>query len=399
MMKSIKMLGLAVLAAMALTAVAAASSASATVLCSENTPQCKLESIRFSGTPISAKLKSGSNFVIANEGLVGNETCTGSSLTAITTATEGSPLSLTVTGLTLSGCGKCEKVEAKNLSYSASVEQTGSGNGTLNVGGKPSFKYTSCPLGISCTFNASSIPLTFEGGNPANLVAKEVEVTRDASSSGLCPATGKLSATYEITSPTPLYAVAGRVVKEAKTTSLCSQAVESCPAEKRYSAGSALEAALTKFTMIKGGLNVECSGGSTAGQLSANSGEPSLPLKLNSMTMSSCNYCHTRSVINTPYEASLKATGGGNGILTTKFEMHESGCVWGFEEFECTYGGNVSLEFLGDNLAPKLVLQKIGSGGQELKKLSGTPGRCAETAQITANYSVTSPKPVWVTES
>jgi len=61
-----------------------------------------------------------------------------------------------------------------------------------------------CGVFLNCTFTAPKGLLSFTGGNPANVTAKEVEMSR---SGGFCPSSAKWNAEYEVTSPKPVFEI------------------------------------------------------------------------------------------------------------------------------------------------------------------------------------------------
>jgi hypothetical protein len=210
-MKHLKMLGLAVVASAALIAVIGAGSASATELCSTATTAC-------SGT----KYGKGTKLVAGNTGnvvlitRVTTITCTASTIEAETTsaggagttAVTGKTTALTFTGCTRTGGEKCA-VKSTNL---GTVSLTGGAASTTagfnyNVTSKTGANVT-CGFFINCTFFTEETTLT--GTNQASgkpvVKAEEEELAEEG---GLCPLEvfNTWTATYEITSPTPLFVV------------------------------------------------------------------------------------------------------------------------------------------------------------------------------------------------
>jgi len=206
-MKHIKMMGLAIVAALALTAIAGAATASASaVLCSTNTDPCTGTKYG-SGTKISAQLKSGTHATLTTS--TTNVTCTKSTVAGSTNTAEGHG---EISTFSFSGCttssGTACTVKAVNLNYTATANPSGGGNGTLTVspgpkGGNPGAS-VECGALINCTFTVSSITLGVTGGNPATIVANNEPLERTG---GFCPSTANWHATYEVTSPKPLFLV------------------------------------------------------------------------------------------------------------------------------------------------------------------------------------------------
>lgn len=187
-MKYLKMLGLAAVAAMALTVVAGAGSASAhAVLCKE------------SAIPCGSSYKTGEHITAtagATTFTAGLEiTCTSSEATIQVTGAGGEGK---MTGLTFSGCktgsASCT-VTAAGLPYSGEADVSGTGpNGTLTLaGGEANVKCES--LGLTCAYGVTPLSLPIDGGSTASLTANGVELKK-LSGGFLCPSTVKWDATY-----------------------------------------------------------------------------------------------------------------------------------------------------------------------------------------------------------
>jgi len=207
-MNKIKMIGLAVVAVFALMATVGAASASAgATLCSTNTSPCTGTQYG-SGTKVTGQLAAGFDATLTTS--IGNVTCLKSTVGGVLNNVEGHGeiTSLTFTECKL-GTTSCT-VSAVNLPYTATAISTaatlGQGNGDLTIsakagGGTPGASVV-CGSFINCTFSNGDIILKVIGGNPAILHAESVELSR---SGGICPSTSKWDATYEVTSPKPLF--------------------------------------------------------------------------------------------------------------------------------------------------------------------------------------------------
>jgi hypothetical protein len=103
-MKYLKMLGLAAVAAMALTAIIGAGTASATELYKYTTPSAN--DTLGAGTAIEATLKGGTSALLKDTGGSTNDTCTGSTVGGTITNSGGSGLAVsgTITTLDFTGC-------------------------------------------------------------------------------------------------------------------------------------------------------------------------------------------------------------------------------------------------------------------------------------------------------
>jgi len=204
-MKYLKMLGLAVTAAVALMAFVGAGSASATELCSSNTNPC-------SGTMYPAKTQIKSNLKAGTEAVLkagfATVKCKASTVNGETSNTGSSTETVSgpITTLNFGECN-CEVEVLKNGSLE--IHGSGTGNGTLT--GKSSEVTINCS-GVACIFGTASTGTTIgtaTGGNPATLAAnaKLPWIAGDSSNSvcTLGTGTGSWTASYEVTAPAPLF--------------------------------------------------------------------------------------------------------------------------------------------------------------------------------------------------
>jgi hypothetical protein len=205
-MKSMKILGLCVLGALAAMAVMGAGTASATKLCSVNTSPCPAGSAYLKGTAIKAQLVAGTKSTMSS-GFV-NISCTESTISGKTTSdggagvVTGSISSVTWKNCT-SGLGACT-ASALNTPWSAEVSGSG-GNGTMSISGAGG-KFT-CG-GTTCEYSASKASVSVSGGNPATIKASSISFTKTGGGF-LCSSTASWSGTYEATAPKPLFIVSG----------------------------------------------------------------------------------------------------------------------------------------------------------------------------------------------
>jgi hypothetical protein len=201
-MKYLKMIGLAVVAAMALVAFVGASSASAVTLCKANEETCAAGNRYPSGTVIKAHSPEA---VLKGFATV---TCE-SDVVDETKAETGNPLLDLITSLTFTNCKGCEKAEAINLPYKTELFWTSGTNGSLKVSsdgkGSPGANLTNCS-GFNCTFVAKGgvATLSVTGGNPAKVTATNVALERTGGSF-LCGGTATWNAVYTATSPTSIW--------------------------------------------------------------------------------------------------------------------------------------------------------------------------------------------------
>jgi hypothetical protein len=206
-MKCLKMPGLAAVAAMALVAFIGASSASATVLCKEagTTTNCSANGKDYpAGSVIQTSLDSGTDTTFTTTGGSVENTCTGSTIEAVTGntggATETVRSAVALNKLIFSNCTNTTDVlEGGELEFHWI---SGTDNGTLTA---KEFAITMLLGGLSCTYTAGTgTDLgTVTGGNPATI---DISAVLNKKSGPIpCPSTIIWGAKYTVTSPTPLY--------------------------------------------------------------------------------------------------------------------------------------------------------------------------------------------------
>jgi hypothetical protein len=202
-MKSIKLMGVAVVAALAVMAFVGAATASADTVCTENASPCPVAK-RI--TTLTGQTTSGKKAVLTS-GSFKVECDSETTATGLTSLGAHLGVSGSVTALTFTNCtGSCTGATAVNLPYHAhgtAVPQTV----TVTSGGtgNPGATLTNClGLGVSCTFTTASAVLNFDGGTPGSLTANGIPLTR---TSGLCPATGSWTAQYDVTNHTSAFLV------------------------------------------------------------------------------------------------------------------------------------------------------------------------------------------------
>lgn len=195
-MKHLKMLGLAITAAMAVMAFVGASSASANVLCKENVSPCPAGQTYGVGSKIVGKatdpLLTGSIEV----------TCKTSETTVeVTNAGGAGNVTGKVTALNFKECNSggigCT-VTVNNIPYHAEVKGTGA-TGELTVtgiAGQPGAKVV-CAFFLSCTFTAPKFELGIDEGaaGVASVTAVNEELEKIAGG-GICPEESFWDANY-----------------------------------------------------------------------------------------------------------------------------------------------------------------------------------------------------------
>lgn len=207
-MKHVKMLGLAAVAALTLTALFGAGSASATVLCTENTIPCPVGEDYEFNTAIDATLESGTSSVIRSTGGTVLNTCTGSTIKGRTENTGGEGISVKVemTELTF---GECTNKTVSTALGRLTIEYVkGSATrGTLTAKGT---QVTVFPGGVSCFYGAAEAgthagTLTGTTMTAVGVIHGKATLNEQVEDKLLCPNDVIWEAKYTITDPTQLY--------------------------------------------------------------------------------------------------------------------------------------------------------------------------------------------------
>lgn len=203
-MKHLKMLGLAVVAAAALTALLGAGTASATELCSTNTSPCT-GTMYGAGTALEAKLTATAKLETTG-GTVLDE-CAGGGIAGTISnaggATETVKGAVAAAGLTWTGCTfSTTTTEAGELEIHTAGANA-DGNGTLTAKGfgvQIATVFGNCTYGFSPTV-AGDLG-TLKGGSSATI---EISALVPLKAGALCPAEARWTANYEVVKPRPLY--------------------------------------------------------------------------------------------------------------------------------------------------------------------------------------------------
>lgn len=207
-MKYVKMLGLAAVAAAALMAFVGGSTASATVLCKNNTSTLACTEPYGTGTEITSHLveKTKATLVTAFKTVE----CSKSTVNGKVENAGGSAATVggKISALTFEECN-CEVKVLKNGSLEIhSIASTDNGTATGN-GSEVTVQCNGTLFGnVHCIYTTENTDLgTLVGGAPAKLEVKEAEIPRLKTDS-LCSEKAKWTANYEVTTPNPLYVAA-----------------------------------------------------------------------------------------------------------------------------------------------------------------------------------------------
>lgn len=204
-MKSLKMLGLVVAAAAALTASLGVGSASATVLCEEFAIPCPAGKIYAVGQTVGAALAPKGVSTFRNTEGVALNSCS-SSVFAGTTANEGKKGERVKGGISTFDFAGCSNATAVLENGSFEIEYVPGENATrANLTFKGT-KFTITPFGaFDCVYGAATGTFigTMTGGEPGVI---HVNATFfKLGGSFLCPTDVTWEAPYEITAPYPVY--------------------------------------------------------------------------------------------------------------------------------------------------------------------------------------------------
>lgn len=196
-MKYLKTLGLAMIAAAAMTAFAGAGTASAaTELFSGNSTLSE-------GQAITSSLAAGNSAILANTSESIVNTCTTSSVNGKTTNTTGATVNGNIESLTFTNCTNVVHTKSNG---SLSIENIGGGNGTVRSSGS---LVGITVFGVECLYGTGlgthlgtmngTTDITKHASLTINAVINEQEPKKLS-----CPDTTKWTASYVATSPTGL---------------------------------------------------------------------------------------------------------------------------------------------------------------------------------------------------
>ncbi len=339
------------------------------------------------GTLIQAKLKGTGKLKLSGPTI--SQECSESTISGKSTADTGVPLPLEVTALTVAGCssGGCKTLEARNLPYLAGLASTGGSNGSLALKsgkGSTGIKATGCPFGATCTYGTPEIGLALEGSSTASLAASEVDLKFEEGSKFICGESIKLTATYEVTAPKPLYA------SEASETVLCKAFTSPCLSTDVYAEGTKLEAKLQGMLSVGLGNFGEqpCYGATIVASSKAGAGNP-LAAEVETMKLTECQPCASVVVKGVPLKGSVRSTLKGDGRLSSGIQIEWSECPFGVR---CVYGSAEAplLELSGGN--PPSAKAK----GVQIPFLEGSTKYCGKYVELSGGFVLAAPASLWV---
>ncbi|HWP33071.1 MAG TPA: hypothetical protein VNL97_04925 [Solirubrobacterales bacterium] len=390
-------MGLLLVAIVTAVALAGVGVASATVLCKKNEESCFRESAYSVPTAIEAEINKGDEPAVFKS--AASVTCEEALIQGETTEKiekEGAedPLLGKVGVFEFGSCSECKTVEALNLPYKASlVPSATKGNGVLTLessgAGKPSFKFSECAFGFTCTFGASKIEVKAVGGEAASLAVEEAPATYEKGSGELfCGKTATATQKYRIIGP-PL------PVFVSRDSILCEEATRPCPAGKKYPTQATTEIVLetgTKTEWKTSSVTIKCTGGTMTGKTTQMLGVPGTITP----SFSGCeNNCEVE-VRNPPYTFWISYESPnliGNGVfeilsMSVKLRCKDGG---GNITFECQYAGKIKAQFFGGTPRAKFTL-----GEFEVPRNTGTEAECGVAAKWSGKFLFEEQKPLFV---
>jgi hypothetical protein len=175
----------------------------AVVLCKTSGEPCTAENRYASGTAFSAALQAGTSLVVEDSEGRSLDSCTSSSLAGQVTnpgGPEAEKATIGLTSTTLKSCAVPTTLETAPSLIEIRKGIPGNGVGTI---GTIKVRMNTILFG-TCIYSGSPT-ISITGGNPGWVVLKGAILERV---SGICSPTAKVSATYQVSSPNPLYVAA-----------------------------------------------------------------------------------------------------------------------------------------------------------------------------------------------
>jgi hypothetical protein len=394
--KIARTVGLAALAALAMMASLGPGSASAadTALCigGNISPFCE------NPFPEGTSLETSSSNATFETGL-GNIKCGKSTLNGKTAASTGDPLPIDFSawtftgGCALGGTG-CTATPGSGP-YDGTLAWTDHSNGSLllaNGGSGGPSVYFKCGFFINCTFSAEPT-LDVNGGEPMTIVAAQEPLS---ASGTFCPSSPKFSATYTASSPT--VAFVGRTdIPATPTTALCKVSVlKWCEQADLYPAGTKIAAVSTNL-VIKNGKNtlLSCKSTTLEAETAETQGEPLLFANNMKIIPKEC------SAYGVPLHACTVNPGSPVGATLTRLENSWNGS-WKIGKITWTAacGSTFPCSFFTIPNGSAITLEGQHPAAVKMNlTIEGTKSEiCGENPSLTADFTVTSPDPLLVTD-
>ncbi len=391
-MRYLKMLGLAMLIALATMALVSASSASATTLCGENEDPCPEEQIYATGTNFEAVPETATTAYL-NTNAIDIECKTSKpsgKLVESNASIEEWPFACNRVG---GGGAACASVTTLGLPYNATFQPTGLGDGTMTLG--LNTQVTCAPAGINCTFISAKPTTEVEGGTPAILNFASGQLVPKGAS---CPKEAEWTAEYKVLSPEPLF-----LVSEPVAPVLCKEDKAPCPVGEILGTGTTIKASLAAtfkfvYTYEKVPKEPSCTESTMEGKTTTETGNPIIG-EVTSLTFGQCagGACAIEA-LGLPYRMEIERTSDGSETLTLRKKNTgppavKIKCGGLFEN--CAYE-TTELTFNVQGGAPAKFYwpTKVGLTGSSL--FCSTTATWEGIAGQEINYKITTPNPFYV---
>lgn len=379
-MKHLKMLGLVVIAAAALTALAVAGSAQATVLCtSPDTPGCTVSHTYAVGTEFQFSQNSGASIRFTS-GATTITTCTGNKIKGKNTSTMAETIKSPIEELTWTGCDHTvDTLRDGELSiqwikgtYNATVKATNS-------------EWTMTISGVSCTYafgESTTLGVLTGGENP--LLTFSVPVKKLAGGIA-CPAEIGLDDELAVTAPHALYVV-GETGSAYEEGILCKSTTTPCG--DAYGKETTIDTDVTGSAAFESGGSpiATCTGGTLKAKTeNAGSNLAAVTAPVESLTWSGCSQT-TTTIAKGSLEIS-RIAGTENGTVLGK----NTQVTLGILGTSCTYGFGEESD-LGTLTGKEIPVIDIST---EIPKTAGG-FTCPASVKWVAEYKITEPAPLYV---
>jgi hypothetical protein len=344
-----------------------AGTASAAVLCKTASNPCT-GGIYGKGTSVEASLKSGtkSKLKVPVE-IECEESTVKGEVTDPGPETVSGPISSFSFGK-CSGFGEASIEVLKSGTFS--IGSPSGGNGTLTLEG---FEIKVTFAGVECIFGGPA-STSLSGGE---MGAIKVNASLPRGKGGpLCSEKAEWTAEYTVTAPEPLYVESGEAVV------LCKTASEPCSGGT-YGKSTSIEATLKAGTKSKlaGVATIECEEAAIEGEVT----NPGPEVVSGSVSAISFGKCEGTVEVLKSGTFKITSPSGGSGILRLEgFEIKVT-----MAGVNCVYGGPTAMNLSGGEMA------SIKANALLAKKEGGL--LCKRTAEWTAEYTVTAPEPLYVT--
>lgn len=388
-MKTAKILGPAVGAILALACIGASPALAAeTTLCKTSEGPYCASSNRY---PAETSLSTSSGKVTLLTPIM-DVTCSVSALSAKTTASSGAPLPVSVSGWSLEKCSDPEGTkcvgEVKGLPYTGSLARTEEANGSLTLGsggtGQPRL-FVQCGSFMQCEWTPP--PLKLEGGSNAKFTIPKTSLEKKGGA--LCPSSATVeSQGFSLTSPQAAWV---EKVAPPPTGALCSAAEALCASGNLYPQGTTIEAKATDFKIDNSAWTFTCSSVSLSAKTKVPYGNP-ITVENQAFTLSGCE---------------IPALGKTSCEKVTAPAMF-NGAIWNSGSNDTLDAAGLQVNFYCNQFIHCTYTVPAGSfavqGGNpavlEMKalKLEINDG-CGSAAYMTGTFTVSSPKPLYVTET